>query len=240
MPDHPALRAGRVAVITGAASGIGLAAAERFAGLGMKIVMADANEPALDEAAQSVAARAKSAADVLAVPTDVGRREDVERLKDQAYAAFGEVALLMNNAGRGGAGRLFESVERWQELFGDEPLGRHPRRAGLRAGDDRARHAGGHRQHRLQAGHHLPARQHRLQRHQGRREGRHRGARPRAPQHRGLPGDRAPPHPRLHLHGNHRADATNRPAPGRQTRWSTSCCRRSRVATSTSSAPTTR
>ena len=57
------------------------------------------------------------AADVLAVPTDVGRREDVERLKDRAYAAFGEVALLMNNAGRGGAGRLFESVERWQELF---------------------------------------------------------------------------------------------------------------------------
>ncbi len=77
MPQHPALQRGRAAVVTGAASGIGLAAAERFAGLGMKVCMADVNAPALEAAAEKVAALAMGNRDVQAVATDVSRREEV-------------------------------------------------------------------------------------------------------------------------------------------------------------------
>jgi NAD(P)-dependent dehydrogenase (short-subunit alcohol dehydrogenase family) len=112
---HPALTQGRVAVITGAASGIGRAAAERFAEIGMKLVLADANTAALEAAASDLARRQ---AQVITVPTDVSRLEDVERLKQRAYAAFGEVAVLMNNAGREGGGQWFGSSERWRDIIG--------------------------------------------------------------------------------------------------------------------------
>ena len=118
--QHPALAPGRVAVVTGAASGIGLAAAERFAALGMRVCLADVDAAALEAAAASVASTARRGeADVLAVATDVGRREEVERLRDRAYAAFGEVGLLMNNAGRegGGSGLLSGSPERWRAIL---------------------------------------------------------------------------------------------------------------------------
>ena len=117
MSEHPALAPGRVAVVTGAAGGIGLAAAERFAGLGMKVCMADANEGALDGAAAKVAAVARQESDIVAIPTDVSQREQVQGLKAQVYETFGEVAVLMNNAGRGGGGTLFGSYERWQALM---------------------------------------------------------------------------------------------------------------------------
>jgi NAD(P)-dependent dehydrogenase (short-subunit alcohol dehydrogenase family) len=118
MPQHPALAPGRVAVITGAASGIGLAAAERFADLGMKVCMADANVKALDAAVAGVARRAGRQGDVIGVPTDVSNREEVERLKERAFETFGEVAFLMNNAGRGGGGAtLFGDPGRWKEVL---------------------------------------------------------------------------------------------------------------------------
>src|SRR5688572_15807206 len=111
--SHPALAPGRVAVITGAAQGIGLAAARRFAGLGMKLCLADNDETALGRAAEEL----KGKADLRAVGCDVGRLEDVERLKRTALDAFGEVALLMNNAAVGRGGGPFDGYDDWRRLF---------------------------------------------------------------------------------------------------------------------------
>jgi len=116
--SHPAIAPGRVAVITGGASGIGLAAARKFAASGMKIVLADLKGEALDQAAAAVAAVANGGkSDVRAIATDVGVMEDVRRLKQIAYQSFGEVALLMNNAGIGNGGGPFEHYERWQRVL---------------------------------------------------------------------------------------------------------------------------
>jgi NAD(P)-dependent dehydrogenase (short-subunit alcohol dehydrogenase family) len=112
MPQHPALTEGRAAVITGGASGIGFAAAERFAALGMKICLADLSQEALDRAGKQL-----SGATVVTVPTDVSRLEDVQRLKDRAYDEFGEVAVLMNNAGVSAGGGPFDDYEGWQRVL---------------------------------------------------------------------------------------------------------------------------
>ena len=114
MPNHPALTAGRVAVITGGASGIGLAAAQRFAALGLRVCIADLGAAALEQAAAAIGAPADR---LLAVPTDVSKIEDVQRLKDQVYARFGEVAVLMNNAGTSPGGGPFDHYERWRRVL---------------------------------------------------------------------------------------------------------------------------
>ena len=117
MPNHPALAANRVAVITGAASGIGLAASAKFAALGMRVCMADANGAALEAAAARVRANAASAGHVRSFAVDVSNPDDVKRLKASAYDAFGEVALLMNNAGTGGGGELFGDPARFRRII---------------------------------------------------------------------------------------------------------------------------
>lgn len=118
MKPHPALAEGRVAVITGAASGIGLAAATRFAAMGLRVCLADIGETALRNAAAAVAAVAKrGASDVMAVPTDVSDRDAVQRLKDAAYGAFGEVAVLMNNAGTAPGGGPWDHYDRWRHVL---------------------------------------------------------------------------------------------------------------------------
>ena len=116
MANHPAFAAGRVAVITGGASGIGLAAAKRFAALGMKVAIADLQRPDVERAAKEI--RGESKAEVLPVRTDVSVKADVENLKERVYAAFGEVAVLMNNAGTGNGGGPFDNYDGWQRVLG--------------------------------------------------------------------------------------------------------------------------
>lgn len=108
---------GRVAVVTGAASGIGFALSERFAAEGMRVVMADVEEPALAEAADLLAGRG---ARVLPVATDVSKPDQVDALRDRALEAFGAVHVLCNNAGVSGGGRpLWElSQEVWEWVLG--------------------------------------------------------------------------------------------------------------------------
>ncbi|BAB48879.1 SDR family NAD(P)-dependent oxidoreductase [Mesorhizobium japonicum] len=113
----PALGPGNTAVITGAASGIGLAAARRLALMGMKIVLADIAGARLDDASGAVSAIAGDDA-VLAVAADVSKADEVDRLADRAFGAFGEVSLLMNNAGVGdNPGKPWENRDGWKRLL---------------------------------------------------------------------------------------------------------------------------
>ena len=114
MPQHPAIAPNRAAVITGAASGIGLAAAERFAGLGMKVCLADINTQALEAAVETIR---RSGGEAIAVPTDVSDAGQVKRLKDEAFDAFGDIAIVMNNAAREGGGGLFGDPQRWRDTL---------------------------------------------------------------------------------------------------------------------------
>jgi NAD(P)-dependent dehydrogenase (short-subunit alcohol dehydrogenase family) len=106
----------RVAVVTGAASGIGLALAERFAAEGMRVVMADVEADALDRAAAAVRTTARA---VLPVRVDVAHAEDVERLAHETYAAFGGAHVVCNNAGVAVIGAVHEhSLADWQWVIG--------------------------------------------------------------------------------------------------------------------------
>jgi NAD(P)-dependent dehydrogenase (short-subunit alcohol dehydrogenase family) len=116
MSQHPAVASGRVAVITGGASGIGLAAAVRFAKLGMKVAIADIDAARLDAAKAEILAA--GGRDVLTVTADVAKKADVEALRDRVLAAFGDIAVVMNNAGIEGGGGPFENYAGWERVLG--------------------------------------------------------------------------------------------------------------------------
>jgi NAD(P)-dependent dehydrogenase (short-subunit alcohol dehydrogenase family) len=107
---------GRVAVITGAGSGFGREFARVGAQRGMKLVLADINQAALDAV---VAELAEAGANVVGVRTDVSKAEDVQALADASMATYGAVHLLFNNAGVGSGGFVWESTqEDWQWVLG--------------------------------------------------------------------------------------------------------------------------
>ncbi len=107
---------GRVAVITGAASGIGLAYASLLGGLGMHLVLADIEAEALTRAAGAMPDLARS---IDTVVTDVSDADSVQRLADRCFAAHDSVHLLCNNAGVSATGSLLDaSVEDWQWMLG--------------------------------------------------------------------------------------------------------------------------
>lgn len=111
--SDPIFSEGRVAVITGAASGIGLAAAKRCAFAGMHVIMADLSDD-LDAAAAEVAAVNGA---VEHHRLDVADRSAVEALRDVVFARHGAVALLMNNAGTSFPTRPFGEYDAWRQTL---------------------------------------------------------------------------------------------------------------------------
>ena len=116
---HPAMSPSHVAVVTGGASGIGLAAATRFARLGMKVCIADLGTDRLAEAEAKLSAAAPAgAASVLVSSTDVSRVEDVSALETAVRKRFGGTDILMNNAGIQPGSQMFGPAENWQRILG--------------------------------------------------------------------------------------------------------------------------
>ncbi|MEO0543089.1 MAG: SDR family NAD(P)-dependent oxidoreductase [Pseudomonadota bacterium] len=113
---HPALTSDSVALVTGGASGIGLAASTKFASLGMRVVVVDRNADKLAAAEQTL--RAAGAADVLTASTNVGNRADVEALEAQVADAFGGTDILMNNAGIGMGSSITGPLDAWEAKLG--------------------------------------------------------------------------------------------------------------------------
>jgi hypothetical protein len=114
---HPALAKGSVAVVTGAASGIGLAAARHLVRLGLRVCLADRDGETLARARLALIAEGAGAGDVIAVAIDVSDRGALVALADRVEAAFGAVNVLMNNAGIGPGSSIFDAEGTWDQIL---------------------------------------------------------------------------------------------------------------------------
>ena len=115
---HSVLAPDHVAVITGGASGIGFAAAHRFAQLGMKVCIADIGGDRLREAETKLSSAAPGGGDsIMAVAADVGDAESVKRLEAAVRNRFGGTDVLMNNAGIQPGSKLFDPLDNWQRIL---------------------------------------------------------------------------------------------------------------------------
>jgi NAD(P)-dependent dehydrogenase (short-subunit alcohol dehydrogenase family) len=115
MAHHPALQRGRVAVITGAAGGIGLAAAQRFRSFGMKVALVDTDVAELE--AQAAQLAEPGSGEVLALGADVSQLSELERVRDAAWSRLGPVSVLMNNAGTGLGGGAWDRYDEWKRVL---------------------------------------------------------------------------------------------------------------------------
>ncbi|SDB11169.1 SDR family NAD(P)-dependent oxidoreductase [Belnapia rosea] len=113
---HPALVPGAVAVVTGGAAGIGLAAATRFAQAGLRIVLADLGEDRLGAAAEAIVAAAPGA-EVMTHQADVGDPDQVAALEAAVRARFGGTDVLMNNAGIQPGSTILGPAENWERIL---------------------------------------------------------------------------------------------------------------------------
>ncbi len=113
---HPALVPGAVAVVTGGAAGIGLAAATRLAQAGLRIVLADLGEDRLGAAAEAIAAAAPGA-EVMTHQADVGDPAQVAALEAAVRARFGGTDVLMNNAGIQPGSTILGPAENWERIL---------------------------------------------------------------------------------------------------------------------------
>lgn len=116
---HPAFSPSNVAVVTGGASGIGLAAAQRFAAMNLKVCIADVDLERLYRAEETVAAAASGGADdVLAIQADVSRLDEVRKLERFVRDRFHRVDVLMNNAGVQPGSTIFGPEVNWDKVIG--------------------------------------------------------------------------------------------------------------------------
>src|SRR5215475_13251219 len=115
---HPAMSKDNVAVITGGASGIGLAAAMRFAKAGMKVCIADIGPEPLEKAAAKLSSAAGDAAKIMTAVVDVTRIEQLQKLERSVQERFGGTDILMNNAGIQPGSHMFGPQENWQRVLG--------------------------------------------------------------------------------------------------------------------------
>ena len=116
---HPAMSPNNVAVITGGASGIGLASATRFARLGMNVCIADLDASRLREAGRKLSGVSHAgAANIMIKAVDVSRFEDVSELEHAVRERFGGTDVLLNNAGIQPGSQMFEPLQNWQRILG--------------------------------------------------------------------------------------------------------------------------
>jgi NAD(P)-dependent dehydrogenase (short-subunit alcohol dehydrogenase family) len=116
---HPAISPNNVAVVTGGASGLGLAAAMRFARLGMRVCIADLGGDRLAEAETKLSSLAPGgAADIMASAADVSRFEEITALEAAVRKRFGGADILMNNAGIQPGSEMFGPLQNWQRILG--------------------------------------------------------------------------------------------------------------------------